>query len=89
MAVRESTQVKRRSTSPALATTTPEVPARSLAPDVPTSFAKDGPLPVVPNRQGEGLLLKDYKSVAERFFSLIFGGVVWVGIEWNANFRVQ
>lgn len=68
MAVRESTQVKRRSTSPALVTTTPEVPPRSLPPDVPTSFAKDGPLPVVPNRQGEGLLLKDYKSVAERFF---------------------
>lgn len=68
VAVRESTQAKRRSTSPTDATATPEVPARPLAPDVPTSFTRDGPLPVVLKRQTEGLLLRDYKSVAERLF---------------------
>lgn len=67
VAVRESTQAKRRSVSPTRATATPEVLARSLTPDVPISFARDGPLPVVPKRQANELLLKDYKSVAERF----------------------
>lgn len=90
MTVRESTHAKRRSASPTHATTTPEVPARSLAPDVPASFAKDGPLPVVPNRQVEGLLLKDYRSVAERFVYPMFGGVViWIETERIANRRVQ
>lgn len=75
MAVRESTQAKRRSTSPAGATATPEVPVRSLTPDVPTSFARDGPLPVLPKRQLDGLILKDYKTVAERFASLGLGRI--------------
>lgn len=62
MAVRETTSAKRRSPSPpTTAGATPE-----LAHDVPTTFARDGPLPVLPVRQEKELPLKEYKSVAER-----------------------
>jgi len=65
IAVRESHPSKHRSATPAAETPTPE--EQTSVPEVPTSFTKDGPLPVIPQRQSDGLLLSDYKSVAERF----------------------
>ncbi|CUS09828.1 unnamed protein product [Tuber aestivum] len=64
VAVRESHPSKHHSATPAAAETpTPE--EQTSIPEVPTSFTKDGPLPVIPQRQPDGLLLSDYKSVAE------------------------
>ncbi|CAZ81841.1 unnamed protein product [Tuber melanosporum] len=64
VAVRESHPSKHRSATPAAAEApTPE--EQTPTPEVPTSFTKDGPLPVIPQRQPGGLLLSDYQSVAE------------------------
>ncbi|PWW76705.1 hypothetical protein C7212DRAFT_279490 [Tuber magnatum] len=64
VAVRESHPSKHHSATPAAAETpTPE--EQTSTPEVPTSFTRDGPLPVIPHRQPDGLLLSDHKSVAE------------------------
>ncbi|KAG0640332.1 hypothetical protein HOY80DRAFT_959284 [Tuber brumale] len=64
VAVRESRPSKHRTATPTAAEApTPEEQAST--PEVPTSFTKDGPLPVIPQCQPGGLLLSDYKSVAE------------------------
>ncbi|RPA92573.1 hypothetical protein L873DRAFT_1847707 [Choiromyces venosus 120613-1] len=63
VAVRESHPSKHRSVTPTVESSTPE--EQPSTPEVPTSFTKDGPLPVIPQRQSDGLPLSDYKSVAE------------------------
>ncbi|KAL7269155.1 hypothetical protein RUND412_008194 [Rhizina undulata] len=60
---RESSQLKRSSTTPTEAASPPRKQSISL--EVPTTFARDGPLPVLPERQPQKLSSKDYKSVAE------------------------
>ena len=81
--VRDSHPSKHRSATPAAETPPPE--EQTSTPEVPTSFAKDGPLPVIPQRQPDGLLLSDYKSVAERF--AYYHGYPWKRIANKALAR--
>ena len=62
-----SSTPKRQSITPAPQLPPPPPPPPSTQPDAPTSFARDGPLPVLPLCQPNDLQLKDFRSVAERF----------------------
>jgi len=55
---------KRQSTTPA---PQPTPPTTAAEPETPTSFTRDGALPVLPACQPDNLSLKEYKSVAERY----------------------
>ncbi|KAF8251754.1 hypothetical protein K440DRAFT_658414 [Wilcoxina mikolae CBS 423.85] len=57
---RSLSTTKRQSTTPAPQPTPP--PPK---PDFPTSFDRDGPLPVLPTCQSDNLSLQEFKSVAE------------------------
>ncbi|KAI5804509.1 hypothetical protein EDC01DRAFT_643737 [Geopyxis carbonaria] len=66
---RSSATTHVRASSAASQSTTPvpqsTPPVTVAQPEIPTSFVKDGPLPVISARQPDDLSLKDFKSVAE------------------------
>lgn len=63
---RSQSTTKRLSITPAPAPPAVVTPPPPPEPAFPTSFDRDGPLPVLTECQPDDLPLKDFKSVAER-----------------------